>query len=52
MDATTQHLLILAVTLAVVTLNAWRMGNEKRDVALLATSSGLCGVGAIVAAAL
>ena len=35
-----------------VTFHAWRLGNERRDVALLGVFSGLCGVGTAVAALL
>lgn len=40
---------IMTVTLAGVTFHAWRLGNEKRDVALLGVFCGLCGVGTAVA---
>jgi hypothetical protein len=35
----------MTVILAGVTVQAWRLGNEKRDVALLGVFSGPCGVG-------
>jgi hypothetical protein len=38
----------LTATLAGVTFHAWRLGNEKRDVALLGVISGLLGVGTVV----
>ena len=40
----------LTATLAVVTIHAWRIGNEKRDVALLGLLGGLLGVGTVVTA--
>lgn len=45
MDTSTLLLALLTATLAGVTFHAWRLGNEKRDVALLGVFSGLCGVG-------
>lgn len=50
MDTATLLFAIMTATLAGVALHAWRLGNEKRDVALLGACSGLCGVGAAVAA--
>jgi hypothetical protein len=35
-----------------VTFHAWRLGNEKRDVALLGVFIGLCGVGTAATAIL
>ena len=52
MDTSTLLLAILTATLVGVTFNAWRLGNEKRDVALLGVFSGLCGVGTAVTAIL
>ena len=52
MDTTTLVFAILTATLAAVTFHAWRLGNEKRDVALLGVFGGLCGVGAVVTAIL
>ncbi|WP_164885047.1 hypothetical protein [Rubrivivax rivuli] len=52
MDTSTLLLTILAITLAGVAFHAWRLGNEKRDVALLGVFSGLCGVGSAVTAIL
>ena len=52
METSTLTSAILAVTLAAVTLYAWRLGNEKRDVALLGAFSGLFGVIAVVTVAL
>ncbi len=52
MDTTTLILAIMTATLFGVTFNAWRLGNEKRDVALLGAVGGLCGVGTVAAAIL
>ena len=52
MDTSTLLFAILTTTLVGVTFHAWRLGNEKRDVALLGVFSGLCGVGTAVAAML
>lgn len=46
MDTSTLLLALLTATLAGVTVHAWRLGNERRDVALLGMVSGLCGAGA------
>jgi len=43
-------LAIMTVALFAVTFHAWRLGNEKRDVALLGTVGCLFGVGTAVAA--
>jgi hypothetical protein len=45
MDTATFLLALLTVTLAGVTFHAWRLGNERRDVALLGVFSGLLGAG-------
>lgn len=50
MDTGTLLFSILTLCLAGITFHAWRLGNEKRDVALLGVFSGLCGVGAAVSA--
>lgn len=50
MDTITIIFAVLTATLVGVTFNAWRLGNEMRDVALLGAFSGLCGVGTTVAA--
>ena len=50
MEISTLLLAALTVTLAGVTVHAWRLGNEKRDVALLGVFSGLLGCGTVVAA--
>jgi hypothetical protein len=52
MDTPTLFLAILALGLIGVTFHAWRLGNEKCDVALLGVFSGLMGVGAAVSAIL
>ncbi len=52
MDTITTSLAILSAALAVVAFQAWRLGNEKRDVALLGAFSGLFGVGTAVSAIL
>lgn len=50
----TSTLLFAAMTLCLVgvTFHAWRLGNERRDVALLGVFSGLLGVGTAVSAIL
>ena len=50
MDTAVLVLGFMTVTLIAVTVHAWRLGNEKRDVALLGGFGALCGVGTIVAA--
>ena len=52
MDTVVLLLAIMTVTLLGVTVHAWRLGNEKRDVVLLGTVGGLCGVGTAVASIL
>ena len=52
MDTVVLLFAIMTVTLLGVTAHAWRLGNEKRDVALLGAVGGLCGVGTVVAAIL
>ncbi len=42
----------MAVTLVLVTIGAWRQGNERRDVVLLGSTGGLLGLGAALSAAL
>ncbi|MEY4754850.1 MAG: hypothetical protein RJA44_2525 [Pseudomonadota bacterium] len=39
---------ILTATLVAVTFHAWRLGNEKRDVALLGAFSGVLALGTVV----
>lgn len=48
METDTLLTALMTATLAAVTFHAWRLGNEKRDVALLGACSGLCGVGTLV----
>ncbi len=45
METTTLLLAIMTATMFAVTLHAWRLGNERRDVVLLGVAGGLCGVG-------
>jgi len=52
MDNSTLLFAILTICLVGVTFHAWRLGNEKRDVALLGVFSGLMGVGTAVSALL
>lgn len=49
MDTTVLFLAVMTATLFAVTFNAWRLGNERRDIALLGTMGSLCGVGTAVA---
>jgi O-antigen ligase len=48
MDTSTLFFAILTLCLAGVTFQAWRLGNEKRDVVLLGVFSGLLGAGTAV----
>jgi hypothetical protein len=50
MDTTVLVLGIMTLTLLLVALHAWRLGNEKRDVVLIGAVGLLCGVGTAVAA--
>lgn len=52
MGTSTLIFAILTICLVGVTFHAWRLGNEKRDVALLGVFSGLMGVGTAVSALL
>ena len=52
MDTSTLLFAVMTATLAAVTFHAWRLGNEKSDVALLGVFSGLCGFGTTVTAIL
>lgn len=45
MNTTTSLLAVMTVTLLYVTWQAWRLGNEKRDVALLGAFGGAFGLG-------
>lgn len=49
MKHTILHLAIMTITLTGVTLNAWRTGDDRRDVVLLAVTAVLFGVGTAVA---
>lgn len=42
--------ILLASTLVLVTVQAWRMGQNRRDVALLGGCGGLFGAGAALSA--
>ena len=50
MDTTTTLLLVLTLVMLGVTWQARRLGNEGRDVALLAVTTSLLGAGSIVSA--
>jgi uncharacterized membrane protein YadS len=50
MDNGTLLFTLMTVTLIGVTWHAWRLGNERRDVALLGSFGAMCGVGAVVSA--
>ena len=52
MDTGTLLSTVLAATLVGATFHAWRLRNEKRDIALLGVLSGLMGVGTAVTAIL
>lgn len=52
MDTTTTILAVLSLTLVGVTVHAWRLGNERRDVALLGAFATACGLGTAVSVAL
>lgn len=52
MDISTFLFATLTLCMVGVTLHAWRLGNEKRDVVLLGVFSGLLGAGTAVAAIL
>ncbi len=41
-------LVVMTVAFAAVAAHAWRLGNERRDVALLGVIGGLFGLGATV----
>ena len=49
MDTVTLFGLLLASVLLAAAWLAWRIGNDRRDVALLGVSSGVSAVGAAVA---
>jgi len=50
MATTVLLLAVVTATMFAVAFEAWRLGNEKRDVALLGAVGGLCSVGTAVAA--
>lgn len=52
LDVLTSVLIILATALVLTAWDARRQGNDKRDVAFLATLSGMFGVGSAVTALL
>ncbi len=39
---------LMTITFIGVTLHAWRLGNDRRDVALLGTIGGILGLGTAV----
>jgi len=49
MDTFTLFGLLLSVVLFAAAWQAWRIGNDRRDVALLGVGSGVSAVGAAVA---
>jgi len=49
-DTTVLMLAVMTVTLIAVAFHAWRLGNERRDVVLLAVFGGLFAAGTAVAA--
>ena len=50
MDTIVLLLGIMTASMLGVTADAWHLGNERRDVALLGAVGGLCGVGTVAAA--
>jgi cbb3-type cytochrome oxidase subunit 3 len=50
MDTTTFLLALMTVCLVGVAIHAWRIGNERRDVALLGTIAALCSAGTVAVA--
>jgi len=52
LDTIVLVLAIMTVTLIATAFHAWRLGNERRDVALLAVFGGLFATGTAVAASL
>lgn len=50
MDNTTTLLILLALVMLGVTWQARRLGNERRDIAFLAITTGLLGAGSTVSA--
>lgn len=51
MDTLTLSFSILAACLVGVTVHAWRLGHERRDITLLGVCGGLLGTAAAVSAA-
>jgi hypothetical protein len=49
MDMPVLLLGLMTVTLVWVSFHAWRIGNERRDVALLGAFGGVFGLGTVVA---
>jgi hypothetical protein len=47
-DTLTLLLTLFAALLGLVALQAWRYGNERRDIALLGTTSGCLAAGALI----
>ena len=47
MDTLTLLCLLLAVTLFAAAWQAWRIGNDRRDVTLLGVGGGVSAVGAV-----
>ncbi|WP_374563744.1 hypothetical protein [Ideonella sp.] len=52
MDTLTLVFVVLAAALLVATWQTARLGQERRDVALLAAMAGALGIGSVVSAAL
>ncbi|MGM9513613.1 hypothetical protein ACS5PK_05085 [Roseateles sp. DB2] len=52
MDTSTLLFTVLTACMVGVTWQAWRLGNEKRDVVLLGVLSGLMGAGTAATAIL
>ena len=50
MEPTVILLAVFTITLIVTALQAWRIGNEKRDVVLITVFGGLLAAGTAVAA--
>ena len=52
MENSTLLLGIMTVTLVWVTVHAWRIGNDRRDITLLGILGGMCGAGTALSAVL
>jgi len=50
MDTSTLLFTLMTACMVGVTFQAWRLGNEKRDVVLLGVLSGMMGAGTAVTA--